>query len=82
MKRRALAAFEYLSTSRSQQGEAIVRAGEAAFRRTDEDGVLVLKPSSAAAIARKALAIQANEPGIIARLLAGEKLDAVYDLAG
>lgn len=44
----------------------------------DENGVLVLKPSSAVEIARKALAIQAEEPGIVARLLAGEKLDAVY----
>ena len=43
----------------------------------DENGVLVLNPSTAVAIARQALAIQADEPGIIARLLAGEKLDAV-----
>jgi 4-hydroxy-4-methyl-2-oxoglutarate aldolase len=46
----------------------------------DENGVLVLNPSSAVAIARKALAIQADEPGIVARLLAGDKLDAVYNL--
>jgi 4-hydroxy-4-methyl-2-oxoglutarate aldolase len=59
-------------------GGVLVEPGDIIL--ADENGVLVLRPSNAAAIARKALAIQADEPGIIARLLAGEKLDAVYNL--
>lgn len=59
-------------------GEVLVEPGDIIL--ADENGVLVLNPSSAVAMARKALAIQADEPGIVARILAGEKLDAVYNL--
>lgn len=56
-------------------GGVTVRPGDLVL--ADENGVVVLDPATAAATARRALAIQAEEPGIVARLLAGEKLCAV-----
>lgn len=47
----------------------------------DENGVCILPPGEALAIARQALAIQEKEPGIVARLEKGEDIVAVYGLS-
>lgn len=47
----------------------------------DENGVCILPPADARVVAREALAIQAKEPGIIARLENGEDIVAVYGLS-
>ncbi|MBG0510680.1 RraA family protein [Agrobacterium sp. MOPV5] len=47
----------------------------------DENGVSILPPGEALAIARQALAIQEKEPGIVARLEKGEDIVAVYGLS-
>ena len=59
-------------------GGVLVRPGDLVL--ADENGVLVLDPTTALEIARRALAIQADEPEVVARLTAGETLDAVYGL--
>ncbi len=53
-----------------------VRPGDIVL--ADENGVYVASPHEALATAREALVIQAREPGIIARLEAGETLAAIY----
>lgn len=59
-------------------GGALVHQGDIIL--ADENGVAVLSPDEAQAIAERALAIQANEPAIIARLRAGENIAALYGL--
>jgi regulator of RNase E activity RraA len=56
-------------------GGVEVRSGDIVL--ADESGVCVLDPAGAAELTEKALAIQASEPGIIARILAGEPIDAI-----
>lgn len=56
-------------------GGVRVRPGDLIL--ADESGVCVLDPSGAAALAERALAMQQAEPGIIARVAAGEKLDEI-----
>jgi 4-hydroxy-4-methyl-2-oxoglutarate aldolase len=53
-----------------------VRPGDIVL--ADENGVYIASPHEALAAAREALVIQAREPGIIARLGAGETLAAIY----
>ncbi|RVU19667.1 RraA family protein [Methylobacterium oryzihabitans] len=53
-------------------GGVTVRPGDLVL--ADENGVAVLDPAEALAVARYALTLQAEEPGIIARLRAGETL--------
>jgi 4-hydroxy-4-methyl-2-oxoglutarate aldolase len=53
-------------------GGAAVRPGDLVL--ADENGVLVLGPRGAAEVAHRALALQAAEPAVIARLQAGETL--------
>ena len=53
-------------------GGVVVRPGDAVL--ADENGVVVLAPELARAAARRALAMQANEIEILARLERGEKL--------
>ena len=60
-------------------GGAVVRGGDLVL--ADENGVYAAAPAAALAAAREALAIQAAEPAIIARLLAGENMAVVYGLA-
>lgn len=43
----------------------------------DESGVCVLAPEDAPQLAETALAMQATEPGIIARIAAGERIDEI-----
>lgn len=43
----------------------------------DENGVCVIDVAAAASLAEKALAMQAAEPGVIARVRAGEKIDEI-----
>lgn len=59
-------------------GGAVVRSGDLVL--ADENGVYAAAPAAALAAAREALAIQAAEPAIIARLLAGENMAVVYGL--
>ncbi|SEF88441.1 RraA family protein [Bosea lathyri] len=56
-------------------GGVRVRSGDLIL--ADESGVCVLGPSEALELAEKALAMQATEPGIIARLAAGERIDEI-----
>lgn len=59
-------------------GGAAVHAGDIVL--ADENGVVILQPADARRIAEEALAIQENEPGIIARLRAGENIASVYGI--
>ena len=56
-------------------GGVLVRTGDLVL--ADENGVCVLDPDAASEIADIALAIQAAEPGVIARVEAGEKIDEI-----
>jgi 4-hydroxy-4-methyl-2-oxoglutarate aldolase len=56
-------------------GGVSVRPGDLVL--ADENGVAVLDPAGALAVARHALALQAAEPALIARLRAGETLAAI-----
>ena len=62
-------------------GGEIVCAGVTVHRGdlvlADENGVCVIDPLDAGRLADAALAMQAAEPGIIARVLAGERLDEI-----
>lgn len=60
-------------------GGAVVHQGDVIL--ADENGVAVLPPAEARAIAERALEIQAKEPDIIARIRAGEDIAAVYGIA-
>lgn len=53
-------------------GGIAVRAGDIVL--ADESGVIVLPPDEASAVADRALAMQEDEPGKVARLKAGERL--------
>jgi len=59
-------------------GGTTVRTGDLVL--ADENGVYAAAPAAALVAAREALAIQAKEPAIIARLAAGEKMAVVYGL--
>lgn len=58
-----------------QCGGTLVRPGDLIL--ADENGVLVVPPALALDVARKALAMQAAEPAILARLAAGETFAAI-----
>lgn len=57
-------------------GGVTVHAGDLVL--ADENGVVILEPAGARGIAEEALAIQEKEPGIVARLHAGENIASVY----
>lgn len=61
-----------------QCGGVTVHAGDIVL--ADENGVVILQPADARRIANEAIAIQENEPGIIARLRAGENIARVYGI--
>ncbi len=56
-------------------GGVTVKPGDAVL--ADESGVLVLDPSDIERVANRALELQALEPKIVARILAGEKMGDV-----
>jgi len=56
-------------------GSATVRPGDLVL--ADENGVCVIDPAEAEALARTCAAMQAAEPGIIERVREGERIDEI-----
>ena len=58
-----------------QSGGILVRPGD--WVLGDDNGVIVLSPESAAEVLGRALASDAAEPALLARIAAGEPLETV-----
>lgn len=56
-------------------GGVRIRAGDLVL--ADESGVCVIEPAEARRLSETALAMQAAEPGIIARIASGERIDEI-----